>query len=38
MKLPAISGYDAIKTLRKGTLERIIKDAGLTTDEFLQLL
>ncbi len=26
------------KTLKKGTLERIIKDAGLTTDEFLQLL
>jgi predicted RNA binding protein YcfA (HicA-like mRNA interferase family) len=74
MKLPAISGHDAIKTLKKagfvairqkgshvrleridgitvtkitvplhktlkkGTLERIIKDAGLTTDEFLQLL
>ena len=74
MKLPVISGYDAIKTLRKagfvvtrqkgshvrlkkikeetvikitvplhktlkkGTLERIIKDAGLTIDEFLQLL
>ncbi len=74
MKLPTISGYDTLKTLRKagfvvtrqkgshvrlkkikgemvikitvplhktlkkGTLERIIKDSGLTTDEFLQLL
>ena len=78
-KLPVITGYDAIKTLRKagfiatrqkgshvrlkkiedsktikitvpvhgtlkkgtlkkGTLSRIIKDAGLTKDEFLRLL
>lgn len=73
-KLPVITGYDAIKALRKagfiatrqrgshvrlakiedgktlkitvpvhgalkkGTLNRIIKDAGLTLDEFLRLL
>jgi predicted RNA binding protein YcfA (HicA-like mRNA interferase family) len=73
-KLPVITGYDAIKalrkagfiatrqrgshvrlkkiedgktikitvpvhgTLKKGTLNRIIKDVGLTRDEFLRLL
>ncbi len=38
-KLPAISGQECIKrTIAKGTLRNIIRQAGLTIDEFIDLL
>lgn len=45
VRLEKISGFDIIKVtvplhnpLKKGTLARIIKDSGLSVDEFVELL
>jgi len=44
VKLPVISGIDAIKAFSKigwkppGLLRKLIKDAGITPEEFIKLL